>query len=484
MSALFVLLLSLLIPLLTIAGGSGDSITHESIRASLSPRDQIMFDRIITRLNNRASKMGNDQVIGLAPGLRQLANRPRTPNRLKPLIRAVAQAIEHQTFISTHQQPTIMTTTSGGGNSETTPTHTPTPHRSFSFDGGFTQVSNDNQDPRVTKIGPDGKEIWKIVHETSPVDTRAEIVMTDAQGNPWVVFTLDGGSHDAGYITRKHVMPGAFDGVVFPSFGRAQGAFKGSFLAKLDPETGKIVRGTFLMSRTTEGDINANPKANSLSVSAISFESNGNVIIMATSWFRPFAAGSTAQNYRFHPDAIDSTKNNGSWNMRITLDPTLSRILDAQIIHPSLTSRTQSTPTPSTTSQERQESISSPVQSRQQEMLTAVNEQRSQAQVSTLTLNNTLSRVAQAHAEDMLAQGYFSHISQDGRTMSQRVTNAGYAWSFVGENIANGQTTVSEAMQSRMNSDGHRANILSPNFCEVGFGRAGNYRVQVFAAPK
>jgi len=498
MNRLFIRLLCLVMIVWSCSFARGawwSTITHESIRSSLSPRDQIMFDRVIRRIIDREQKMGSARVTALTPGLRQLAARPRTAPRLKPVILAVAQAIDHQTYksiapASPHPQP----------KAQPTPTPQPLPSQStptlqwpFRYEVWFSQVSRDNQDPRVKKIWPDGKDVWRVVHETSPVDTRAVLASIDAQGNPWVVFTLDGWSNDAWYITRKHVMPWAFDGVIFPSFGRAQGAFKWVVITKLDPETGKIVRGTFLMSRTTEGDINANPKANSLSVSALSFDTQGNIIITAKSWFRPFAAWSNASNYRFHPDAIDSTKNGWSWDMIITLDPTLARIIDSRIVHASLSSQAtvqptpipQSTPTPIPTPTPEPTSQPSPTPTAwQTDMLTAVNDQRTRATIPALRINDTLARVAQAHAEDMLAKWYFSHTSQNGTTFSQRITNAGYAWSHAAENIANGQQSVSSVMDSRMNSPWHKANILNASVTEVWFWRAGDYRVQVFATPR
>jgi uncharacterized protein YkwD len=46
----------------------------------------------------------------------------------------------------------------------------------------------------------------------------------------------------------------------------------------------------------------------------------------------------------------------------------------------------------------------------------------------------------------------------------------GYNWSWAGENIAMGQRTAEEVMNSWMNSSGHRSNILSSSFKEIGFG--------------
>jgi len=205
-----------------------------------------------------------------------------------------------------------------------------------SYTTSFKQVTKTNQDPIVKKIGTDGKVVWTVTHDSSPVDVRASMVKVDAQGNPRVVFTLDGWSNDKGYITRKFVDSKAFSSAVFPSFGRAKGAFKWAVIAKLDPENGKIMKATFLMARTSEGDINAKDKANSMSVSDLSFDAQGNVIVTARSRYLPPKAWSTAKKYTFHPDATDKTKTNGAWNVTLTLNNDLSAITASRIIHSSL----------------------------------------------------------------------------------------------------------------------------------------------------
>lgn len=99
---------------------------------------------------------------------------------------------------------------------------------------------------------------------------------------------------------------------------------------------------------------------------------------------------------------------------------------------------------------------------------------------SELVLDSKLSRVAQAHAEDMLKRDYFSHESPEGETMSDRIENAGVVWQAIGENIARGQKTEDEVMKAWIGSRGHRKNILGRGFGKIGIGRADDYWVQVF----
>lgn len=126
-------------------------------------------------------------------------------------------------------------------------------------------------------------------------------------------------------------------------------------------------------------------------------------------------------------------------------------------------------------------------------MLAAVNAVRKRAGLRLLKADPELHRAAQAHAEDMLGRGYFDHKSPSGTTVRERSRSAGYAWQTIGENIAEGQLSVDEVMDTWMHSPGHRKNILGPDFKELGVGlaagksRDGEYRVvwvQNFGAPR
>jgi len=100
-----------------------------------------------------------------------------------------------------------------------------------------------------------------------------------------------------------------------------------------------------------------------------------------------------------------------------------------------------------------------------------------------LTPNQALENAATAHTLDMLARDFFSHTNPDGRTASQRATDAGYNWNLVGENIAyqssgstNREPVVLSHHQGLFESPGHRRNILNSNYRELGAGeRWGNY---------
>ena len=95
-----------------------------------------------------------------------------------------------------------------------------------------------------------------------------------------------------------------------------------------------------------------------------------------------------------------------------------------------------------------------------------------------LAWSDTLARAAAAHSRDMASHRHFSHIGTDGRTLRQRIDASGYRWRHIGENIAAGDVGVDAVIDGWMGSDAHCANIMDPDFREVGLacvpGRAGD----------
>jgi len=70
----------------------------------------------------------------------------------------------------------------------------------------------------------------------------------------------------------------------------------------------------------------------------------------------------------------------------------------------------------------------------------------------------------------MLAKNYWAHSSPDGTTPWVFIKNAGYEYLYAGENLARGFSSASDVVNAWMNSKaGHRENLLSPNYDDVGF---------------
>jgi uncharacterized protein YkwD len=113
-----------------------------------------------------------------------------------------------------------------------------------------------------------------------------------------------------------------------------------------------------------------------------------------------------------------------------------------------------------------------PVTAYEAQVFTIVNTERATAGCQPLNADSRLAKAARAHSADMAAKNYFSHTSLDGTQFADRITAAGYKWSGAGENIAKGQRTPADVMNSWMNSAGHRANILNCGYKDIGVGLA------------
>ncbi len=103
-------------------------------------------------------------------------------------------------------------------------------------------------------------------------------------------------------------------------------------------------------------------------------------------------------------------------------------------------------------------------------LLVAHNRERKQEKLGPLKLSPKLCESAAIHARDMAGHEKLDHTGSDGSTVVDRVKRVGYIYVRVGENIANGQKTVNQVMDTWMKSPGHRANILA-DFTEMGAAR-------------
>jgi uncharacterized protein YkwD len=103
------------------------------------------------------------------------------------------------------------------------------------------------------------------------------------------------------------------------------------------------------------------------------------------------------------------------------------------------------------------------------QVVALANDARAAAGCGPLRVDARITAAAQAHSDDMAANGYFSHDSLDGRSFADRLLAAGYP-SPGGENIAQGQRSAQSVHQAWMNSSGHRANILNCGFTTIGVG--------------
>lgn len=109
------------------------------------------------------------------------------------------------------------------------------------------------------------------------------------------------------------------------------------------------------------------------------------------------------------------------------------------------------------------------VPSLEAQMLALVNQERTSRGLAPLKADPELTEVARSHSADMFARGYFSHYTPEGEDPFDRMREAGIRFRAAGENLAMAPT-LQIAHNGLMNSPGHRANILRPEFGRVGIG--------------
>ena len=106
----------------------------------------------------------------------------------------------------------------------------------------------------------------------------------------------------------------------------------------------------------------------------------------------------------------------------------------------------------------------------EQKVVDLVNQEREKQGLKPLTLNKKLSDVARTKSKDMMDKGYFDHNSPTYGSPFDMMKQFGIEYTTAGENIAKGQQSPEDVMNAWMNSDGHRKNILNPDFTEIGVG--------------
>lgn len=128
------------------------------------------------------------------------------------------------------------------------------------------------------------------------------------------------------------------------------------------------------------------------------------------------------------------------------------------------------------------------------EVIQLTNQFRQDNGLTPLGFDPLLATAAQTHSQNMALQDFFSHTGADGSNIGDRVDATGYNFFTAGENIAAGYLTPQAVVDGWIDSPGHRANLLNPDFSEIGVGyfflendtgetNFNHYWTQVFAAP-
>lgn len=103
------------------------------------------------------------------------------------------------------------------------------------------------------------------------------------------------------------------------------------------------------------------------------------------------------------------------------------------------------------------------------QLISLVNRERAAQNLQTLTFDPELTKIARPHSADMFRRGYFAHTSPEGENVSDRAVENNYNFLVIGENLAYAPS-VELVHKGLMNSEGHRRNILSPDFGKIGIG--------------
>src|SRR4051812_5166724 len=130
-------------------------------------------------------------------------------------------------------------------------------------------------------------------------------------------------------------------------------------------------------------------------------------------------------------------------------------------------------------------------------ILEATNSFRKENHVDPLTVNDTLQKIAQGHAENMARQDKYGDTDENGHTLDgkgpeDRIKQGGYKYAAFAENVGyqkGAERPADIMMEGWKNSPGHRANLLNKSMTEIGIGAAQGkssrwYFVQDFGRPE
>lgn len=125
-------------------------------------------------------------------------------------------------------------------------------------------------------------------------------------------------------------------------------------------------------------------------------------------------------------------------------------------------------------------------------LVSLTNETREASDLNILTENSLLTQAAQLKANDMAEKGYFAHTSPDGKEPWYWLKQAGYSYSYAGENLAVNFIDSSDVTDAWMKSPSHRANMINDHYTEIGIavakgvykGKSTLFVVQFFGTPK
>ena len=120
----------------------------------------------------------------------------------------------------------------------------------------------------------------------------------------------------------------------------------------------------------------------------------------------------------------------------------------------------------------------------EQRIVNLINQERTSRNLNPLSVDLDVTKVARVKAQDMVDNNYFNHYSPTYGSPFDMLKSFWIKFLHAGENLA-GNSSIDNAHQALMNSQGHRENILNPNFTHIGVGiknsgKYGNIIVEMF----
>lgn len=106
------------------------------------------------------------------------------------------------------------------------------------------------------------------------------------------------------------------------------------------------------------------------------------------------------------------------------------------------------------------------------QVMTLVNAERAKEGIAPMRQHDKLDSAAQRHSNDMACNNFMSHIGSDGSNSWDRISQAGYSYWMMAENIAAWFPSAESVVEGWMCSEGHKTNILNPDLEEIGIAYA------------
>ena len=103
-------------------------------------------------------------------------------------------------------------------------------------------------------------------------------------------------------------------------------------------------------------------------------------------------------------------------------------------------------------------------------IISLTNQERTSRGLAALQESPLLDQAADAKADHMFAYDYWAHFAPDGTSPWYFFSQAGYKYTYAGENLARDFSTSAGVVAGWMASQGHRDNLLNPNFSDIGIG--------------